>query len=269
MKSKISKRLLFELYCKIISIIVGIESFVFIFVDIPNDYKWIAALISAAIFIIALIAVLIYANNQNRVVVDLCCANLTVKFGDLFSEDGNKIISCNEYFDSIVDEKLISSKTLHGQVMNKYITDIKDFDKKIIADKGCINSIVGINKNKHDGKQTQYKLGTCFKFDQFIFVAFSKFDSQYQAYLDLPDYLFCLANFWTELNRVYNGENIVVPLMGSGLTRLANNSLSEQQQLQLLIDSLKYSNLSFAYDSHITIVLSKGLKDKIKLFNIE
>ena len=126
-----------------------------------------------------------------------------------------------------------------------------------------------INKNKHDGKQTQYKLGTCFKFDQFIFVAFSKFDSQYQAYLDLPDYLFCLANFWTELNRVYNGENIVVPLMGSGLTRLANNSLSKQQQLQLLIDSLKYSNLSFAYDSHITIVLSKELKDKIKLFNIE
>lgn len=146
MKSKVSKRLLFELYCKIISIIVGIESFVFIFVDIPNDYKWIAALISAAIFIIAFIAVLIYANNQNSVVVDLCCANLTVKFGDLFSEDGNKVISCNEYFDSIVDEKLISSKTLHGQVMNKYITDIKDFDKKIIADNGCINSIVGINK---------------------------------------------------------------------------------------------------------------------------
>ncbi len=269
MKSKVSKRLLFELYSKIISIIVGIESFVFIFVDIQNEYKWIAATISALIFIIAFVVVLIYANTQNRVDVGLCCANLTVKFGNLFSEDGIKVISCNEYFDSIVDEKLISSRTLHGQVMNTYIADIEDFDNKIIADSGCIHSVVGINTSKHDGKQTQYRLGTCFKYDQFIFVAFSKFDSHYQAYLDLPDYLFCLANFWAELNRVYNGENIVIPLMGSGLTRLANNSLTKQQQLQLFIDSLKYSNLSFAHNSRITIVLSNELKDKIKLFNIE
>lgn len=118
-------------------------------------------------------------------------------------------------------------------------------------------------------KNTKYKLGTCFKYKDYIFVAFSKFDEQYRAYLDMPDYLFCLTNFWIELNRVYNGENIVVPLLGSGITRIGNSNITKQEQLTLIIDSLKYSNLVFTHDATITIILPESLKNEIRLFNLK
>ena len=268
MRSKLSKKLILELYSKIISGIVGIESFVLIFVEIPNKYRFLATLVNVFIFAVVFVLVLIYSYKLKQIKIDLCGTCVTIKFGDMFSENGNKVISCNEYFDSKVDNVLISENTLNGRVIKTYITDIADFDEKIKNDSGCNAAIVGSNPTKALGKLIKYKLGTCFKYDQFIFVAFTKFNDRYQAYLNLPDYYFTLANFWEELNRVYNAEDVVIPLMGSGITRLGNNSITKEQQLQILIDSLKYSNLSFAHNSKITIVLSENLKDQIRLFNI-
>ena len=265
---KISKKNLFELYSEIISVIVGIESFVEIFIEISFDYKMIAVILNLTLFIIVFVVVVVYANHMDEVTLNLDSVKLVVKFGDMFSEQGKKVISCNEYFDSVVDETLISSKSLHGYVMNTYITDVDDFDKKLVSYEGCNKNILGKNRKKTLGKQIKYKLGTCFKYQDFVFVAFTKFDDKYRAYLDLPSYFFCVSNFWNDLNRVYNGDNIVVPLMGSGITRMENNSLSKQEQLQIFIDALKASNLSFKHDSKITVVLSEKLRDEIKLFNI-
>ena len=169
----------------------------------------------------------------------------------------------------MVDEHIISSKSLNGQVLNKYVDDIDNLNSRINDDIDCKNNIVGENDDKKFGKTTRYKLGTCFKYSGYIFVAFSKIDSQYKAYLDMPSYMFCLTNFWNELNRVYNGESIVVPLLGSGITRIENCNISKQEQLEILINSLQYSNLSFSHDVNITIVLPESLKNEIKLFNLK
>ncbi|MEP4441975.1 MAG: macro domain-containing protein, partial [Hyphomicrobiales bacterium] len=37
-----------------------------------------------------------------------------IEFGDLFAQKGWKAIGVNDFFDSIVDEDLVSSKSLHG-----------------------------------------------------------------------------------------------------------------------------------------------------------
>ncbi|MGB7336941.1 MAG: macro domain-containing protein, partial [Salaquimonas sp.] len=39
---------------------------------------------------------------------------ISVKFGDVFAESGWKAIGVSDFFDSIVDEDLVSSKSLHG-----------------------------------------------------------------------------------------------------------------------------------------------------------
>lgn len=268
LKAKISYKDFLKVYGNIVSVLAGIESFILIFIEIPDNKKYCAAIINICVFILILIVWYIIASNLTEKKISISGTQLTIKFGDLFTENGNKVISCNEYFDSIVDEKLISSKTLHGQVINKYIKDIDDFDNKILSDMGCNASILSQNKKKTLGKTTRYKLGTCFKYGEFIFVAFSKFDDQYRAHLDLPNYLYCLANFWGELNRVYNGEDVIIPLLGSGITRFDNNRITKQEQLSLLVDSLRYSNLSFTHDAKITIILPESLKNEIKLFNV-
>ncbi len=269
MKTRISFKKLLKLYSSVISILVGVETFVLIFIDIPDNEKGMAAIINIIIFIVVLFFVFIISSLMTKRCLKLCGTNVIVKFGDIFEETGSKVIGFNEYFDTLVDEVLISSHSLNGQVISKYIDDISELDEKISKDSGCKVNIVETNDNKILGKTTKYKLGTCFKYNDYIFVAFTKFDEQNRAYLDMPNYMFCLANFWKELNRVYNGENVVIPLMGSGITRISNSYITKQDQLEILIDSLKYSGLSFTHEATISIVLPKSMKEEIKLFNLK
>lgn len=268
MNPKVSFKKLLKWYSSAISVLVSIETFVLIFKEIPDNKKELSAMINIVVFVVIFFILLLVSIKMSKVHLNICGTHVIIKFGDLFNEAGNKVIGCNEYFDSLVDEKLISSNSLNGQVINKYINDISDFDNQIAQDFGCINNIVKKDCKRDFGKKTKYKLGTCFKYQDYIFVAFSKFDDRYRAYLDMPDYMFCLTNFWIELNRVYNGENIVMPLLGSGITRMGNNNITKQEQLTLLVDTLKYSNLSFTHDATITIVLPESLRNEIKLFNL-
>jgi len=57
-----------------------------------------------------------------------------VKAGDIFKEPGLKAIAFNEYFDTLVDEKIISSTTLNGKFIKQKITDIKSLDELIASD---------------------------------------------------------------------------------------------------------------------------------------
>ena len=43
-----------------------------------------------------------------------------VRFGDLFEQDGWKAIAANDFFDYIVDDDLVSSRSLHGQAISRF-----------------------------------------------------------------------------------------------------------------------------------------------------
>lgn len=260
---------LLKIYASIVSVLITIESFILIFIEINDKYKLLALFLNLIILLLVYLIVFIVAYNCKKKTLKCGSNKIIIKFGDLFEENANKVIACNEYFDSTVDEILISSKTLHGKVMLEYIDDISDFDMQLDNDINCRNRIIENDCKRHLGKTSKYELGTCFKYKDFIFVAFTKFDEQNRAYLNLPDYMYCLSNFWNELNRIYNAENVVIPLMGSGITRLPDSStITKQEQLEILINSLKYSNLSFSHDVTITIVLPENLKNEISIFKI-
>lgn len=269
MRINFFNRKLIDQYLKIVSIILTVESFVLIFVELSCLAKILTPIISVLVYLIIYLVMYEFACRQDEREIKIGNTKIHLKFGDLFNESGNKVISCNEYFDSIVDEKLISSKTLHGKVMLEYINDISDFDMQLDNDINCKNKIIERDCKRYSGKMNKYELGTCFKYKDFIFVAFTKFDEQNRAYLNLPDYMYCLSNFWNELNRIYNAENIIIPLLGSGITRLPDSSaITKQEQLEMLVNSLKYSNLSFSHDITITIVLPENLKNEISIFKI-
>lgn len=54
MKTRISFKKLLKLYSSVISILVGVETFVLIFIDIPDNEKGMAAIINIIIFIVVL-----------------------------------------------------------------------------------------------------------------------------------------------------------------------------------------------------------------------
>jgi hypothetical protein len=47
-------------------------------------------------------------------------SKIKIEFGDLFNKDGWKIIPVNDFFDSLVNESIVSSKSLHGQMIKRF-----------------------------------------------------------------------------------------------------------------------------------------------------
>lgn len=269
MRLKFFNKRLRNNYLKFASALLTIESFILIFVELSNESRMPVLIVSLFVYAILYVVMYFLARNIKKRNINLGNTKITVKYGDLFKEKGLKVIACNEYFDSQVDEVLISSKTLHGKVMTEYITDIKDFDQKLLDDDYCNKRIIDVNANRLVGKQNKYQLGTCFPYDDFIFVAFSAFNDDNEAYLDLLNYMLCLSNMWYELNRVYGGNNIVLPLVGSGITRInASGHITKQEQLNFLITTLRFCDITFSHDSNITIVLPENLKDELSLYEL-
>lgn len=269
MKVGLFDKKLWRDYSYVISVICGIVSFIVIFIDIPTDKKLTIGLIFLAALCIIFSFMLIRANRIKEKVLQINGTKFIVKFGDLFSERGLKTITFNEYFDTIVDERLISSNTINGNFLNNKVANIAQLDNEIENNLECRKNIISFNKTRLHGKKAKYKLGTALRFNDYILVAFSKFDEHDCAYLSLADYLNCLANYWSEVNRIYNGENVVLPLLGTGITRLmCGNSISCQKALEIIVQTFEYSNLSFTHDFQITLVLPEKLKSSINLYNL-
>lgn len=269
MKIGIFNKKLWQNFSSVIAVICGIISFTVIFIDIPKEKKVISFLIFLVLIGIIFISMLISANKMSEKTLRINQTQFVIKFGDLFLESGLKTITFNEYFDTIVDEKLISSNTINGKFLNNIVPDILQIDSAIENDNECRKNIISIDYSRTDGKKMRYKLGTAIKFDEYVLVAFSKFNEHNQAYLTLADYLSCLANYWSEINRVYNGENVVLPLMGTGITRLmCGNSITCQKAMEIIIQTFEYSNLSFAHNCKITLVIHPSLKAYINLYDL-
>lgn len=125
------------------------------------------------------------------------------------------------------------------------------------------------NSNRKDGKTHKYKLGTIHQHKDYLLTALSRFDEKNRAYLSMQDYVTFLLEFWNEIDIIYAGKTIVIPLLGSGMTRFKNVDISEQELLELLLWSFKMSRIKFRYPSKVRIVISKNKKDRISLYKLK
>jgi hypothetical protein len=259
-----NKRLIQEYY-SILSALSVITSLIFIFIDISAKYKIFIGLVTLTILIAVYIGRWIYANKRTIIHLSIASSSVEIKYGDLFNEDGLKVIAFNEYFDTKVDEKVIASSTLNGFYIREKIEDIRAFDEQINTDSHLSKRIKQVNYNRNAGKRTSYKLGSIFVHNDFLLTAFSHFDDDNRAYLTMQDYINFLLEFWNEVDIRYAGRTVVIPLLGSGITRFKGCSISEQELLELLLWSFKTSRIKFRYPSKLKIVLDIGQRDKISL----
>ena len=254
----------------VLSVISVITSFVFIFVSIPDQYTVIAGIAFAVLMIALYIAFWISANRMKCINLSINTSKAIVKIGDLHQEDGLKVIAFNEYFDTLVDEKVIASSSLNGKFIKEYISDVNALDKEIYENKHLINCRLDGNLSKTEGKTQKYKLGSIHAHKSYLLTAFTRFDEQNRAFLTMSDYIDCLLNFWNEIDIIYANRSVVIPLLGaSALTRLRDyDTMSEQEKLELLLWSFKVSRIKFTYPAKVTIVIHESLRDKINFHRL-
>ncbi|SHK42024.1 hypothetical protein SAMN02745163_03762 [Clostridium cavendishii DSM 21758] len=269
-KVKLFDKGLIKEYFVVLSIISVICSIVSILIDIPDNYKLGASVSLILVFLIIYIVLWVKANSLSKVRLKINNSVIDIKIGDIFKESDFKVIAFNEYFDTLVDNKVISDRTLNGIYINKLVDDLDALNKSIDRDEHCNEKIIEINDNRKCGKKKKYKLGTIFQHDDYLLTAFSKFDNDDRAYLYMSDYINFLLDFWNEVDIIYAGRSISIPLLGSGITRFKEyNMISEQELLELLIWSFKVSRIKFTYPSQVSIVIHEPMKNKINFFKLK
>lgn len=270
LKVKLFNKKLIKQFSSIISIVTTIFSFIVIFWDIPSKYKINFGIAFCIVFILIYLTLWIHANLLNKIVLKINNSSIEIKIGDIFKENDYKVIAFNEYFDTIVDNKLISERTLNGIFIKDKINNISQFDNKILNDSHLNSRQVEINNNRLIGKKIKYKLGSIFVYDNYFLTAFSKFDENNRAYLSINDYMNFLLEFWNEVDIFYSGKSVAIPLLGSGITRFKEyNTISEQELLELLIWSFKISKIKFTYPSKVSIIIHKSKSDKINFYSLK
>lgn len=253
----------------VVSLLVGILTTILIFKDIPQKYKNYCFIAFVILLIIIYLVLWIRSNTIKRIELNINNSKLEIKQGDIFEQDGLKVIAFNEFFDTEISDRLISDKTLNGIYLKNVVSDINQLDLDIENNQYLSKNIIEKNVQRTEGKTTRYELGSIYKKDDYLLTAFSKFDEYNRAYLTIKDYNNFLINFWEEIDKTYNAENISIPLLGSNITRFRECNLSEQQLLELLIWSFRLSKFSNSNSSKVSIIIHKKTMDKVNLYKLK
>lgn len=270
LKVKLLDKKIIKNYLEVLSIIGLICSFAFIVITIPDCLKLLAGIALLSVLMVTYLIIWIIANCQNKTTLNINNSTLIIKTGDIFEEDGLKVIAFNEYFDTQVDNRIIAESTLNGIFIKTKINDLNELDNLINEDAHLNEKVLDTNNNRLYGKKKRYSLGTVFQYKEYVLTAFSKFDNENRAHLYMNEYINFLINFWNEIDIIYGGRSISIPLLGSGITRFKGfESVTEQELLELLIWSFKVSRIKFTYPSKVSIIIHESKKDKINFYNLK
>lgn len=245
-------------------------SLVLIFVDVPSRSK--LALGGFFISILLIIYALLWLRSNNLEEVNLVIegSNVIVKKGNIFKQTGFKAIAFNEYFDTQVDDKIISRQSLNGIFITDHLgASVADLDRHIESYLFEDDEFLGENIARKSGKKLRFNIGTICVYNDYLLTAFSRFDDKNRAWLTMPDYLSFLINFWDKVNKVYSQRSVSVPIFGSGITRIKEHkNISDEDLLKIMLWTFRISEMRFKYPARLTVVIHADKINKINLLDI-
>ena len=193
-----------------------------------------------------------------------------VQYGDIFSENEvdkpeqrrNVIIPVNRCFDTIVDNDLVSARTLHGITFQRLYQGKKFDDKSLNAEmqkdlqerqhKEYKTLTVG---DKRRGNLKRYPVGTIAEFKEseqctYFFMALSTFDHDLTAKTTQEEYVLAMQRMVEYCYSRSQGYPVVMPLIGAGMSKTKN---SERAILEYTVKLLKLNKDLITSDIHIVV----------------
>ncbi|WP_256625712.1 macro domain-containing protein, partial [Klebsiella michiganensis] len=211
------------------------------------------------------------ANGLREINLTIEESTVVIKTGDIFKQEGLKVIAFNEYFDTQVDERIIAQASLNGKFIREYCDcSVSELDAYIENYRFDSDEIKEINADRPEGKKQKFEIGTICVYHDYILTALSKFNRHNEAYLTMPEYLGFLINFWDKVNRVYAQKSVSVPIFGSGLTRIKGHKIiDEQDLLKIMLWTFRISEMRFKHPAKLTIMIHEGKIDKVNLLELK
>ena len=248
---------------------------------------WIRVLISicilVGIWIVCFFVVGIILSNKKR--FTLIKANsgykLYIQYGDLFNEHEvikaeerrNIVIPVNRCFDTIVDNHLISERTIHGMAFkslyskNLYTTDsLNTTIQQLLVNK---NYITISEVDKPMGNLKRYPVGTvvdlpCNHKEHYFLWALSTFDCDLKAHTTMQDYAVAVQKLIESCNIESEGFPVVLPIVGTGLSRTKKDQVDV---IKYLVNAFRLNKNDINCDIHI--IVNENIKKEISIMNLK
>ncbi len=226
-------------------------------------------LVFAMSIVLAFVYSLVMFFRRRSVTINLpgCNKEINIKFGDIFSCDGIRIIGVNNFFDTQVDGYVVSKKSLHGQLIKK----LGDNGKKIDDAVKKISNITPEKKSRSKGKQNKYPLGTNIFVsdgnDKYLLVALTDTDNpDYKAHASVDDIMLATKTALNRAETFADDGNIIFPLWG---TKFARSGLNHSQALCTMLIAFEQEIRENPVLGKISIIVYKGDFDKVDLISVK
>lgn len=193
---------------------------------------------------------------------------VTVKSGDIFKTPGWRVIPMDTTFSTVVDDKVISKNSLHGQMVLKHGN--ADGIRKAVKNEAERSGLQGNNGIY------RFPLGTVIPYecerkngqhDTYLMVAMTDLDENWEAHTTMAQYEHTLMKMWKEISRVYARNDILLPLMGSGITRFDDDQNDPASLLRCMLCTLNTSRIHL--NSKISVVIYDGGKTNLPLYEFK
>lgn len=256
------------------SFLFSIAAIVLTFFEL-TQYKQLIFYVILIVSLIILFTKLTKESAMKKISLNIDGSEVVIESGDIFNYPRNmyKVIAFNEYFDTKVDDQIISSASLNGKYLKKYYPEeeqIRELDIRVEEDPRTQSKVIERNvSRRYGGKSIKYELGSIFKDKDYFLVAFSKFDQDNKANLKLNEYANCLIHFWNEVNTLYNQSTVVIPLLGSGITRHRDFNAKPHDLLEVMLWTFKISKVKFREPSKIIIVMLENHLKEVNYYRLK
>lgn len=199
------------------------------------------------------IAMTVYKSKRTSISITGNGYKIVVEYGDLFKNEGfNKIINFDECYTTHVGNATadVKAESVCGQFLAKY-SDTN------------FTSVIQSSNTKKQRKRSEYNNQECYAsgsivpFEDYLLMAFAKLDKDGRGNMTREEFLSCLDLLWNEIDKYSRMKSVAMPILGSGITRFMDETLSKQQLLDMIIASYKLSPYKLKLPAELHIICCK------------
>lgn len=220
------------------------------------------------VLIIALVgvsAIWVHATHHpRRRTLERLGATIELGFGDLFETGGVRIVAVNDFFDANIGTHVAPS-SLHGQLIGReFEGNAKLF--RAVVDR-ALSKTDGTREVRRSGRERRYPIGTTATVrnggSSYVLAALGYTDPETaKVSASISQLAMTLENAWSEARSAANGEPVVCPLMGSGLSGI---NMTNHHLAGLILASAMESNGQQKVSHTIRLVLPETQYGRIHL----
>lgn len=241
---------------------------------IPEEWHIVCKVLTGCVAFIVLFVLLAIASAVRVLFTNKVCVltkaghHVYVQYGDVFSPkvvgkgySGKRkiVIDVNRCFDTIVDDHLVSHRTLHGQLFQR-LYDEKKFDEESLNDT-IQESLAGkpyqqlTTADKPKGNLRRYEVGTIAELEiddqiSYYLLGLSTFNTKLKANTITADHVNSIQRLIEFCDDQCQGYPVVLPLLGGGRSR---TGLEQSEILHYLVNAFAINKDKINSDFHIVV----------------